>query len=104
MKNNATIRHPIPTEPFAINIAMIQKSQHHLAKSKVGYWSHMCWAVSAGIKMIFVGLSSIIHGIVPGVFTGTAAKTIISFYHRRLKDHPNQEYQDYIKKCSTHCK
>jgi hypothetical protein len=48
--------------------------------------------------MIIVGVSSIIHAIIPAFFTGTAAKTVIDFYHERLINHPNKEYTDYIKK------
>ena len=31
------------------------------------------------------------------VFPGTAAKTVIDLYHERLVDHPNKDYEEYIK-------
>jgi hypothetical protein len=77
---------------------MIGISRIHLKKSQETYGSHFIWAIYAGIKMILVGLSSIVHGIVPGFFQGTAAKTVIDFYHKRLINHPNNEYKNYIKK------
>ena len=77
---------------------MLKKSIRHLEASKETYSSHLFWAVYAGFKLIFVGISSIIHGFIPSVFTGTAAKTIIDFYHDRLVNHPNKEYTDYISK------
>jgi len=80
-----------------INIFMINNSKLHLKKSQETYWAHLFWAVTAGFKMIAVGMSSIIHGIVPGLFQGNAAKLVIDFYHQRLKNHPNSEYQQYIK-------
>lgn len=80
------------------NINLLRKSSEHLKSSNEKYTSHLFWASYAGVKMILVGFSSIIHGIVPAFFTGTAAKTIIDFYHERLVDHPNKEYTDYITK------
>jgi hypothetical protein len=77
---------------------VIKKSFSHLKASEETYTSHLLWASYAGIKMIVVGVSSIIHGIVPAFFTGTAAKMVIDFYHQRLVNHPNKEYADYIAK------
>lgn len=75
---------------------MLKTSRQHLKKSQETYSSHLIWATYAGIKMILVGCSSIVHGIVPAFFQGTAAKTVIDFYHKRLVNHPNNEYQTYI--------
>lgn len=77
---------------------LLKQSSKHLESSKETYVNHLFWATYAGTKMIFVGLSSIIHGIIPAFFQGTAAKTVIDFYHERLVDHPNKEYSDYIAK------
>ena len=74
---------------------MFNNSKNHLNKSKEAYLSHLIWAVTAGIRMIWAGIASIIHGLIPGFFQGTAAKTVIDMYHQRLVDHPNKEYQDY---------
>jgi predicted nucleotidyltransferase component of viral defense system len=79
---------------------LVKKSSKHLKSSNENYISHLFWASYAGIKMIVVGISSIVHGFIPAFFTGTAAKTIIDFYHERLVDHPNKEYTDYISKKS----
>jgi hypothetical protein len=77
---------------------MFRSISNHLNKSKETYVSHLVWAVYAGVKMIFIGISSIIHGIIPSLFTGTSAKMVIDFYHDRLVNHPNQDYRDYISK------
>jgi hypothetical protein len=79
---------------------MIQKSRQHLDKSKEKYWPHMIWAIVAGVRLILVGITSIIHGVIPSLFPGAAAKTVIDLYHKRLKNHPNTEYQEYIKNSS----
>jgi hypothetical protein len=76
---------------------MFKSSKEHLDKSKENYFSHIVWATLAGLRLIWCGIASIIHGIVPALFPGTAAKTVIDLYHKRLVNHPNKEYQDYIK-------
>lgn len=83
-----------------MNFNLLKKSSSHLKSSEETYTSHLLWASYAGVKMILVGISSIIHGIVPAFFTGTAAKMVIDFYHKRLINHPNKEYADYISKQS----
>jgi hypothetical protein len=75
---------------------MITKSKEHLIKSQEDYFSHFVWAERSGIRLILAGLASLVHGLVPGLFPGTAAMTVIDLYHKRLIDHPNDEYQDYI--------
>jgi hypothetical protein len=75
---------------------MIKQSIKHLEKSQETYFSHLLWAFLAGLRLIWAGIASIVHGLIPGFFPGTAAKTVISLYHKRLVDHPNKEYQDYI--------
>lgn len=75
---------------------MIKSSKEHLEKSKETYVPHFVWAFFSGLKLIWAGVASIIHGFIPGLFPGTAAKTVIDLYHKRLVDHPNKEYQNYI--------
>lgn len=75
---------------------MFVSSKKHLVKSKESYFSHAKWAFFAGFKLIYAGIGSLIHAIIPGIFTGVAAKTVIDLYHKRLINHPNKEYQDYI--------
>lgn len=74
----------------------------HLTTSKVTYTAHLMWAVIAGVRLIYAGISSIIHGIVPSLFDGTAPKQIIDIYHSHLEDHPNPEYKDMINKAKEH--
>jgi len=69
----------------------------HLKESQTTYWPHFKWAVVAGFRLIYAGISSLIHAIHPSLFPGTAAKTVIDLYHRRLENHPNTQYQEIIK-------
>ena len=72
------------------------KSKRHLTKSKETWGRHCVFAFFAGVKLIYSGIASIIHGLVPAFFEGTAAITIIKLYHRRLVNHPNPDYAKYI--------
>ena len=72
------------------------KSKSHLAKSKETWGRHCVFAFFAGVKLIYAGIASIIHGIVPAFFEGTAAITVIKLYHIRLVNHPNPDYAKYI--------
>ena len=72
------------------------KSKRHLTKSKETWGRHCVFAFFAGVKLIYAGIASIIHGIVPAFFEGTAAITVIKLYHRRLVNHPNSDYAKYI--------
>lgn len=70
--------------------------REHLEKSKETYPSHLVFALFAGFKLLGAALASFIHGFFPNLFPGTAAKTVIDLYHKRLVNHPNKEYQTYI--------
>jgi hypothetical protein len=68
----------------------------HLTKSKTSYVGHIVWAFLAGFRLVYAGVASIIHGIIPSLFNGTAPKIIIDIYHSHLVNHPNEEYKDMI--------
>ena len=60
--------------------------------------AHLVWAVYAGLVLIVTGVASIVPGFFPFLFEGTAAKTIINMFYRRLYNHPNPDYQYKIMK------
>ena len=72
------------------------QSKRHLTKSKETWGRHCVFAFFAGVKLIYAGIASIIHGLVPAFFEGTAAISVIKLYHRRLVNHPNPDYAEYI--------
>lgn len=72
--------------------------KNHLEKSKVTYFGHLFWAVVAGFRLIYAGICSIIHGVIPTLCDGKAPKTIIDIYHSHLVNHPNEEYKEMIEK------
>jgi hypothetical protein len=69
----------------------------HLTKSNVTYLGHLKWALIAGSQLIWAGITSILHGLIPRLFDGIAPKTIIDIYHSHLVNHPNQDYKQMIK-------
>lgn len=69
----------------------------HLKTSNVTYLEHIRWAVIAGFRLIYAGMTSIIHGVNPRWFDGVAPKIIIEIYHSHLERHPNPDYQKMIK-------
>lgn len=69
----------------------------HLTISKVTYIGHLTWAVTAGVRLIYAGIASIIHGMIPTLFDGSAPKQVIDIYHDHLEGHPNPSYKEMIK-------
>ncbi len=80
---------------YGIGMYMIEKSKQHLRNSRTSYFPHMRFAVVTGFELIGVGIASIIHGLIPSLFSFTAAKKVIDLYHKRLKNHANPEYKKY---------
>jgi hypothetical protein len=70
----------------------------HLKTSKVTYFEHLKWALLAGVRLIYAGVTSIIHGFIPSLFNGSAPKQVIDIYHNHLEDHPNPQYKEMINK------
>lgn len=70
--------------------------KEHLTKSKVTYRKHLVWALLAGFRLIYAGIASIIHGLVPALFDGVPANTVIDIYHTHLLNHTNGDYQALI--------
>lgn len=67
---------------------MIKNSKEHLAEAGKEYWPHFKFAMYYGWLMIYGGLLSIIHGIVPGWKTGDADQIarVISIAVNRLDE------------------
>jgi hypothetical protein len=76
---------------------MFSKSRQHLVDSNCSYFEHLKFAVVAGARLIWAGVASLVHAIIPQFFPGTAAFTVIDLYKERLENHPNPIYQDKIK-------
>jgi len=75
----------------------VERSERHLALSKVSYSEHLTWAIKSGFVLIGIGIASIIHGIAPFLFEGTTAKKVIEIFYQHLYNHPNPDYQNQIR-------
>lgn len=71
--------------------------KEHLIKSNVTYRDHTSHAVCTGWRLIWGGITSIIHGICPVLYDGVAPRMIIDIYHDHLISHNNKEYKEMIK-------
>jgi hypothetical protein len=76
---------------------MLRSSKKHLEESQVGYFEHARFAIYAAFLLVGAGLASIIHAFVPAWFKGTGAFVVIKLYNERLVNHPNTQYQKWIK-------
>lgn len=70
----------------------------HLKDSNERDWSHTVWALTAGFQLILAGIVSLIHAVYLEWFQFSAAKIVIDLYYKRLHNHVNPSYQEYIKK------
>ena len=59
----------------------VARSRAHLDEAGEGYRQHLAVASGIGSAMVLAGGACMIHGLIPGVFTDRASKTI-----RRLND------------------
>lgn len=80
-----------------INTFMLKLSKKHLAESQCTYFEHLKFAVYAGGVLLIAAVASFIHAIIPALFQGISAYSVIRLYHQRLINHPNNLYQEWIK-------
>jgi hypothetical protein len=56
--------------------SLIGRSRDHLRAVGESYFQHMRFAATVGALMVLAGLACILHGLVPGIFTDRASRTI----------------------------
>jgi hypothetical protein len=47
----------------------------------LSWLSHGAGALKIGFKLIGAGMAALVHGLVPGLFTDTAGRTVTETYH-----------------------
>ena len=72
------------------------KKHQHLIDSNESYRSHFIWAIVSGFQLIWAGIMSLLHAVNPSWFPFGAAKVVIDLYYKRLHNHVNKDYQEYI--------
>ena len=55
---------------------MLTQSKAHLAEAGESYVEHLRFAVGVGLMLIAAGTACILHGLVPGLCTKTASRTV----------------------------
>ena len=67
---------------------IIKKSRQHLIDSKEGYFKHGLFAVKNGVRIMCVGMISIIHGVIPAYFPFHVPKLIMGLARLARERYP----------------
>ena len=67
-------------------IGLIQSSRHHLAEAGMDYLGHLRRAARIGGSLIAAGTACLVHGLLPGLFTTRASRTVIKL-HEEISAH-----------------
>ena len=71
---------------------MFSKSQEHLAEAKMTYFTHLTHGCANGCILIFAGVTSIAHAIVPSSFKSYSVLTVVSLYREIKKRRHLQKF------------
>ena len=55
---------------------MWMRSRLHLAEANESYLKHLRFAAGVGLMLVAAGLACIVHGLLPGLCTRTASRTV----------------------------
>ena len=58
-------------------LSTMSASRSHLAEAGMGYAAHLRRAFRIGGALVGAGAACLIHGLIPGLFTDKASRTII---------------------------
>lgn len=75
---------------------LVSDSIHHIETSRMGYFHHLLHATKFGFLMIYLGLTSLIHALVPAWFEGDAPLGVANIFYRTVYHHPNPMFQKHI--------
>lgn len=72
------------------------RSRAHLRSAGEGYFHHLRVASGIGATMVSAGATCLLHGLVPGIFTDRASRTV-----RRLNDRIASRHNAALKEALT---
>ena len=75
---------------------IFERSRDHLAVSRMSYRAHARQSVFLGFKLIWLGLTSIIHGVIPSRFDGDAPLGVVRMFYQVVFLSPNPVFQAFI--------
>ena len=65
----------------------------------LSWFEHGAGAIKIGCKLIYAGFAALVHGIVPGLFTDTAGRTVTEtyFYIQKIRAGSSkpEQWSDY---------
>jgi hypothetical protein len=67
---------------------VFRQSSHHLQEAGKSYFVHGRFAVKAGFMLIFAGITSILHGLIPAVFPFLSRDIVLSLSEQTRQDRP----------------
>ena len=73
----------------------IKLSKDHLKASKTDYYAHLYQAFSLGFTLIYAGILSIIHSLLPFLFPASSANKVTRMYVRVILDSANPEIKAF---------
>ena len=65
---------------------LIRSSRSHLAEAGMHYFAHLHRASRIGGALIVAGAACLVHGLLPGLFTTKASRTVIKL-HEEISAH-----------------
>lgn len=77
---------------------MIEQSKKHLELGKTNYYEHLLHAGGNGFILIWLGVTSIIHAVVPAWFAATSANGVATLYFKFVKYNIQPAIQEHIRK------
>jgi hypothetical protein len=75
---------------------IFERSKDHLAVSRMDYRAHARQSIFLGFKLIWLGLTSIIHGVIPSRFDGDAPLGVARMFYQVVFLSPNPVFQAFI--------
>lgn len=73
----------------------ITLSKDHLKASKTNYFAHLHQAFSLGFTLIYAGILSIIHSLLPFLFPASSANKVTWMYVRVILDSANPQIKAF---------
>jgi hypothetical protein len=77
---------PIRPEDDMSTTSLIQSSRSHLAEAGMDYFGHLLRATRIGGTLIAAGVACLVHGLLPGLFTTKASRTVVRL-HEEISAH-----------------
>ncbi|MBV9748917.1 MAG: hypothetical protein JO157_08885 [Acetobacteraceae bacterium] len=72
------------------------RGRTHLQEARLDYLAHLRRATGFGAALMGAGLACFVHGLIPGLFTNTASRTILRLHKDMTSPEHRTPQQDWI--------